>query len=151
MSKIVRIVVHCTGEPDNVRRCKEDYRHWFFDVKKWRHYGYHAVVYQNGTWEKLQPLPDPVRDGGIITDATKACGQPGTNENSIHVAYVGGVDHVTKREIDTRTDAQKRTLWSLVAMWKREYGVNEVIGHRDWPGVRKSCPCFDAKKTYKNA
>lgn len=151
MSKIIRIVVHCTGEPDNVLRCKEDYRHWFFDVKHWRHYGYHAVVYQDGTWERLQPLPDPVKDGGIITDATLACGQPGTNNDSIHVAYVGGVDHVTRRVIDTRTPAQNQTLWALIAMWKKEYNITEVIGHRDWPGVKKSCPCFDAKTCYKNA
>ena len=151
MSKIVRIVVHCTGEPDNVRRNREYYRHWFFDVKKWKHFCYHAVVYQNGTWELLQPLPDPIKDKGIITNATMACGQPGTNNDSIHVAYVGGIDHATGIEVDTRTQAQKQTLWALIAMWKQEYWITEVIGHRDWPGVKKSCPCFDAKKTYANA
>lgn len=151
MSKIVRIVVHCTGEPDNARRNKEYYQHWFFNCLHWRHYGYHAVVYQDGTWERLQPLPEAVNGHGVITDATKACGQPGTNENSIHVAYVGGIDHATNRAVDTRTEAQKKTLWSLVAMWKKEYNVTEVIGHRDWPGVNKACPCFDAKTTYRNA
>lgn len=151
MSKAIRIVVHCTGEPANANRNKAYYRHYFFDVKQWKHFGYHAVVYQDGTWERLQPLPDPVKDGGIITDATLACGQPGTNNDSIHVAYVGGVDHVTRREIDTRTPAQKQTLWALIAMWKKEYNITEVIGHRDWPGVKKSCPCFDAKTCYKNA
>ena len=151
MSKIVRIVVHCTGEPDNAKRNKEYYRHWFFDVKRWRHFGYHAVVYQNGTWQQLQPLPDPVKDQGVITDATLACGQPGTNNDSIHVAYVGGVDHVTKTNADTRTAEQKKTLWALIAMWKKDYNVTEVIGHRDWPGVKKSCPCFDAKTCYANA
>lgn len=151
MAKIKRIVVHCTGEPDNVKRNKESYRHWFFDVKGWRHFGYHAVVYQNGTWESLQPLPDPIKEGGNITDATLACGQPGTNNDSIHVAYVGGIDHASGKYKDTRTDAQKQTLWALIAMWKEQYKISEVIGHRDWPGVNKACPCFDAKKTYANA
>ena len=151
MSRIIRIVVHCTGEPSTARRNKEYYRRWFFDVLNWKHYGYHAVVYQDGTWERLQPLPEPVNGVGVITDATKANGQPGTNENSIHVAYVGGLEPVSKLPKDTRTEAQKKTLWSLVAMWKKEYNITEVIGHRDWPGVHKACPCFDAKTTYRNA
>lgn len=151
MGKIQRIIVHCTGEPDNAKRDKAYYRHWFFDCKKWKHFGYHAVVYQDGTWETLQPRPDPLKDGNKITDATKAVGCTGANETSLHIAYVGGIDHVTKKEVDTRTQAQKQTLWSLIALWKREYHITEVIGHHDWPGVKKSCPCFDAKKTYRNA
>lgn len=151
MSKVVRIVVHCTGEPDNARRNKEYYRHWFFDTLKWRHFGYHIIVYQDGTWEELQPLPEVQADGGYIDDAHMACGQPGTNHDSIHIAYVGGIDHATRREVDTRTEQQKQTLWSLIVLLKKQYKVNEVIGHRDWPGVRKSCPCFDAKKCYQNA
>ena len=151
MAKIQRIIVHCTGEPDNAKRNKEYYRRWFFEVKGWKHFGYHAVVYQDGTWERLQPLPDPVRDGAVITDATTANGCKGANATSIHVAYVGGINHTSGRECDTRTQAQKQTLWSLIALWKKAYGIAEVIGHRDWPGVKKSCPCFDAKKTYLNA
>lgn len=150
MSKIVRIVVHCTGEPDNARRNKEYYRHWFFDVQGWRHYGYHAVIYQDGSWDTLQPLPDPTLAGGMIDDHTMACGQPGTNHDSIHIAYVGGIDHVTRREVDTRTAAQKETMRQLIGTLRAKYGVQEVIGHRDWPGVRKSCPCFDARKEYGN-
>lgn len=144
-------MVHCTGEPDNAKRNKEYYRHWFFDVKHWKHYGYHAIVYQDGTWERLQPLPDPVKDGGNITDATTANGCKGANDSSIHVAYVGGLDHVTLKPRDTRTAAQKQTLWALIAMWKEQYHITEVIGHRDWKWVTKECPCFDAKKTYANA
>jgi len=31
----------------------------------------------------------------------------------------------------------------------RDYPEAEVIGHRDLPWVRKSCPCFDVKKWLK--
>lgn len=151
MGKIQRIMIHCTGEHDNAKRNREYYRHFFFDVKKWKHYGYHIVVYQDGRWEELQPMPDVSKEGCVITDRTRANGCKGANDFTLHVAYVGGIDHASGRECDTRSQAQKQTLWSLVALMKRTYKVTEVIGHRDWPGVRKSCPCFDAKTTYRNA
>lgn len=151
MGKIKRIVVHCTAEYPNSRRNYEYYRHWFFDVKKWKHFGYHAVVYQDGTWERLQLWPETTADGGMITDATMACGAAGYNADSLHIAYVGGITRPAGKPADTRTDAQKQTLWSLIAIWKREYKVTEVVGHRDLPGVKKACPCFDAKTTYRNA
>ena len=151
MGKIQRIIVHCTAEPDNAKRNREYYRHWFFDVRRWRHFGYHIIVYQDGRWEELQAMPVAGRDGGVITDTTTANGCAGANDTSLHIAYVGGIDHVTGRECDTRTQAQKQTLWSLLALMKKTYHVTDVIGHRDWPGVKKSCPCFDAKSTYRNA
>ena len=150
MSKIIRIMIHCTGEPADVKRTKESYRHWFFDVQHWRHYGYHAVVYQDGRWEILQPLPTPTNFIGAITDATLACGQPGTNNDSIHIAYVGGIDAVSGKATDTRTTEQRKTLEALVRVYKMQYNVKTVIGHHDWPGVAKACPCFDAIKEYKN-
>lgn len=151
MGKIKRIVVHCTEEPSNAKRDKEYYRHWFFDVKGWKHYGYHAVVYQNGTWEKLQPWPEVTEDGGRITNATTANGATGYNSDSLHIAYVGGRDQKTGNHIDTRTPEQKKTLWALIACWKKDYKITEVVGHSQLPGVKKDCPCFDAKTVYRNA
>lgn len=151
MSKAIRIVVHCTGEPANARRNKEYYRHYFFDVKKWKHFGYHAVVYQDGTWEVLQQLPDASPTGGIIEDRTMACGATGNNNDSLHIAYVGGLDCFTNKPADTRTEEQKKTLWALIACWKKAYKITEVVGHNQLKGVTKACPCFDAKQTYRNA
>ena len=151
MAKVKRIVVHCTGEPSNAKRNREYYRHFFFEVRRWRHFGYHAVVYQNGTWEKLQPLPEVTADGGRITDATTANGAQGYNSDSLHIAYVGGLTPGSLKAADTRTEAQKQTLWAVIAMWKKDYHVSEVVGHSQLPGVRKACPCFDAKTVYRNA
>lgn len=151
MAKIIRIVVHCTGEPANAKRCREYYKHFFFEVKKWKHYGYHAVVFQDGTWCVLQQWPEVKKDGGYITNATTANGAAGYNNNSLHIAYVGGIDAVTKRTRDTRTQEQKKTLWSVITCWKRDYQVTEVVGHNQLPGVKKACPCFDAKTVYRNA
>lgn len=151
MSKAIRIVVHCTGEPSNARRNKEYYRHYFFEVKKWKHYGYHAVVYQDGTWEQLQPLPKATPNGAIIDNSTLACGAAGYNEDSLHIAYVGGLDRFTNKPADTRTEAQRQTLWALIACWKKDYKITEVVGHNQLKWVAKACPCFDAKQTYRNA
>lgn len=151
MAKAVRIIVHCTDEYVNSKRNKQYYRHFFFDVKGWKHYGYHAIVYPDGTWEVLQPLPKVTANGGFITDATRAVGAVGYHWDSLHIAYVGGRVRGTDRREDTRTPEQKKTLWAVIAMWKADYHISEVVGHRDLPGVNKACPCFDAKTTYANA
>lgn len=150
MAKAKRIMIHCTSEPANVPRSKEYYRHLFFDIYKWSHWGYHAIVYQDGTWQRLQPLPTPVDGHVYLSNATIANGCLGANGDTIHIAYVGGIPNDGRRFADTRTPAQKKTLHDLVKIWKSIYGVTEVIGHRDWPGVKKACPCFDAKKEYSN-
>ena len=151
MSKAIRIVVHCTGEPANANRNKAYYRHYFFDVKRWKHYGYHAVVYQNGTWQQLQQMPKPTPNGGTIDNSTMACCAKGYNHNSLHIAYVGGLDRFTNKPADTRSQAQRQTLWAVIAAWKKAYKISEVVGHNQLPGVTKECPCFDAKKCYLNA
>ena len=150
MAKVVRIVVHCTGEPSNAYRSLEYYRKLFFVNYNWKHWGYHVVVYQNGTYDILQPLPSVTAAGGFITDATLANGAKGYNSSSLHIAYVGGSDPVSRLAHDTRTPEQKETLRVLITKWKHQYGVTEVVGHFQLPGVKKACPCFDARKEYEN-
>lgn len=151
MAKIKRIVVHCTDEYVDSKRNKEYYHHFFFEVKKWKHYGYHAIVFQDGTWCVLQKWPEVKKDGGFIDNDTMAVGAKNYNSDSMQIAYVGGRDRKTGNRIDTRTEEQKKTLWAVIACWKRDYQVTEVVGHYQLPGVKKACPCFDARKTYANA
>ena len=47
---------------------------------------------------------------------------------------------------DTRTEAQKRSMIELLKSLCLDYPEAEVIGHRDLPWVRKSCPGFDVKQ-----
>ena len=150
MGKIKRIVVHCTGESADAQRNREYYSRWFFDFLGWKHYGYHVVVYQDGEYSVLQPLPRAVVDGGYIDNNTMANGAKGYNTDSLHVAYVGGLSLYGSRPDDTRTLAQRETLRNLIAKWKKEYKITEVIGHNQLPGVAKACPCFDARKEYEN-
>lgn len=46
---------------------------------------------------------------------------------------------------DTRTDAQKRSMAALLRSLRLDYPDACIIGHRDLPGVKKACPCFDVK------
>lgn len=151
MAKVKRIVVHCTGTRVGDRVTRQSLAYIFFAVNGWQHWGYHAVVYHDGSWEILQQLPNATTTGGIITDATRANGAKGYNNDSLHVAYVGGLDRATRKPADTRTDEQKNTLRMLISYWKTVYKITEVVGHRDLPGVNKACPCFDAKTEYQNA
>lgn len=150
MAKVQRIVVHCTGDPSNASRCLEYYRKLFFITYNQKHWGYHAVVYQNGTYDILQPLPSVTADGGFITDATMANGAKGYNSSSLHIAYVGGLDPVSRLAHDTRTPEQRETLRVLIAKWKHQYQISEVVGHSQLPNVKKACPGFDARKEYEN-
>lgn len=151
MAKVIRIVVHCTGEPAEGLRSREYYRHLFFDVYGWKHFGYHVVVHRNGTWEILQPLPVPLASGAVINNNTMANGAFGYNHDSLHIAYEGGLQPITCKPMDTRTPAQRETLRVLISTWKIKYNISEVVGHRDLPNVKKDCPCFDAKKEYADA
>lgn len=151
MAKVKRIVVHCTDEPSNAVRDKEYYRHFFFNIKGWNHFGYHLIVYQDGTWGKLQPMPKSDPGDRFITNETMAYGASGFNIDSLHVAYVGGINPVTGHHEDTRTAEQVSTMRVLISRLKIEFDITEVVGHRDLPGVKKACPCFDAKTEYQNA
>ena len=68
--------------------------------------------------------------------------------HSIGICYEGGLDE-NGRPADTRTEAQKRSMLELLKSLATDYPEAEIIGHRDLPWVRKSCPCFDVKKWLK--
>lgn len=69
------------------------------------------------------------------------------NQHSIGICYEGGLD-TQGRPTDTRTPEQKQALVALLRSLKEDYPDATILGHRDLPGVRKDCPCFDAKAEY---
>jgi N-acetylmuramoyl-L-alanine amidase len=79
----------------------------------------------------------------------------GYNANSIGVVYVGGLEnrpntpYALLKPKDTRTQAQKAELLSLLMDLRRLYPNAKIQGHRDFPNVKKACPSFDAKREYK--
>jgi N-acetylmuramoyl-L-alanine amidase len=131
MRKINYIVLHCTAtQPDATISSIQNY---WRSVMLWRNPGYHLIIKADGDYDRLAEDKD-------VTN-----GVAGHNANSIHISYVGGVDTKNKPK-DTRTDKQKTTLLTLVRTMRSRYPGAKIVGHRDFPGVKKACPSFDVAK-----
>ena len=132
---IKEIIVHCSATPEG-----KDFT--VLDIKKWHlergfsDIGYHYVIYRDGSINKGR---DESKIGAHCT---------GHNSYSIGVCYVGGVAKDGKTAKDTRTDAQKKSLLSLLRNLKMKYPQASIHSHRDY--ANKACPSFDATKEYKN-
>lgn len=133
MRQINHIVVHCADTPQNAYFDIEDIRHWHIDERGWSDVGYHYIILLDGTIQLGRDLK------------TVGAHVKGYNQNSIGVCYIGG-----KGGIDTRTTDQKVSLVYLIGMLKRMFKNSEVLGHRDFTGVQKYCPSFNAENEYKN-
>ena len=134
MRNIKYIVIHCTAGSQT--QTTESIKNYWKNVLKWKSVGYHFLVNADGSYERL------------ASDETVTNGVAGYNSNSIHISYKGGVDSKGKG-LDTRTEAQKKTLLTLIRTMKSKYPNAIVQGHRDFPKVAKECPSFDAKNEYK--
>lgn len=153
MNKIDSIVIHCSATKEGV-----DYR--VKDIDKWHRergfqmIGYHYVIDLDGTVE----LGRPLSMNGAHCNTAGLSGES-YNKHSIGICYVGGLDRNGKAK-DTRTDAQKAALRTLVARLREKYPIKEVIGHRDASPDKngdgkvtpdeyiKLCPCFDVKSEF---
>lgn len=128
MRLINNIVIHCTATPTNAT-VKAIQNYWRKELK-WKSPGYHYLIEFDGTIHNLQP------------EDTPSNGVAGHNHDSIHISYIGGVDSKGKA-VDTRSDAQKASQIKLLIMLKAKYPKAKILGHRDFPGVKKACPSFD--------
>lgn len=155
MRKITRIFVHCTASwqlTTSEKSLRQEFKN-----KGWINPGYHWVIFPDG---KIIQMLD---------EAKVANGVKGYNQNSIHVAWVGGIDwernewgKPTKNivNVDNRTDKQKLALFDLLTKIKLRYKDAMILGHRDispdlnhngvidpWERI-KDCPCFDVMQEY---
>lgn len=133
MRKIDKIIVHCSATAEGKNFTVADITRWH-KAQGWKTIGYHYVVYRDGS----------VHAGRDESEVGAHCS--GQNANSIGVCYIGGVASDGKTPKDTRTDAQKAGLRSIVSKLKAKYPNATVYGHRDF--AAKACPSFDAKKEY---
>jgi N-acetylmuramoyl-L-alanine amidase len=74
----------------------------------------------------------------------------GHNATSIGICYVGGLDRTTWQPKDTRTEEQKRSMRTLIVALKGVFPDAEVLGHRDFPNVKKACPSFDVRQWWES-
>ena len=110
-------------------------RQWHL-ARGWSDVGYHYIIRRDGTVEEGRSM---ARNGAH----TK-----GFNKNTVGISYAGGLSEDNKPE-DNRTLEQKESLIHLIATLCAEHKtITWIKGHRDFKGVKKSCPCFDAVEEY---
>jgi N-acetylmuramoyl-L-alanine amidase len=131
MRKIKYIVLHCTATPQNTT--PDSIKNYWKNILGWKNPGYHFMILADGTVVELLPID-------LISN-----GVQGFNKESINISYVGGVD-AENNPIDNRTKAQKEAMYKLVSRLQIRFPKAIIQGHRDFPGVKKACPSFDAKK-----
>ncbi len=119
----------------------KEIRKWHTDPKPkgqgWADIGYHRVIRRDGKAEY----------GRTIT--TVGSHVRGHNVNTIGICLVGGVDSNGKPE-NNFTTQQKGILKNLLLAYSWTLpNLEEVLGHRDFPGVAKACPSFEVKDYLK--
>lgn len=135
MREIKYIVIHCTASQPTTT--KEAIINYWKNTLKWKTVGYHRLIDANGVIHELAKYEQ-------VTNGVK-----GYNSESIHFSYIGGIDE-SGRPKDTRTIKQKESLLYLVKQAKKQFPNAIVQGHKDFKGVAKACPSFDAKSEYKD-
>lgn len=129
------IVIHCSAT-----RCDQDYtvKQLLRDHKArgFRTIGYHFYIRRDGTLTQHRRLLE------VGAHAR------GFNRCSIGVCYEGGMNRLGY-PADTRTPEQKQRLKELIWKLRRLFPDALVAGHRDLPGVKKSCPCFEAAEEFE--
>lgn len=130
MRPIHYIVLHCTATSQ--KATVESIQRYWKENLGWESPGYHYLIKPDGTAVNLLSIEHPSN------------GVKGYNKYSIHISYIGGIDAKGKA-LDNRTPAQLATMEKLVRQFKAQFPGAKILGHRDFPGVAKSCPSFDVK------
>jgi len=128
------IVLHCTATPQNTS--VESIQNYWKNILHWKSPGYHYIIKPNGEIVNL------------LSIESISNGVAGYNTPSIHISYIGGVDAKNKA-IDNRTEAQKQSQIKLLKELKKQFPDADILGHRDFKGVKKDCPSFDVKQWLK--
>lgn len=125
------IVIHCSATPPSADIGAAEIRRWH-RAKGWLDIGYHAVIRRNGSLELGRSLN------------TIGAHVEGHNHESVGICMVGGTNAEGKAEDNFTTD-QWQALMAVVQTMLIKFPGAEVVGHRDFAGVKKDCPSFDVK------
>lgn len=128
------LTIHCAATPEGRHVSAAQICEW--DKAKFGQTSYHWVIELDGLMVRT------------LRDDQKGAHVGGANTGNIGICYVGGVDAKLNPK-DTRTDAQKKSLLTLIKTYKGRYPGIIIRGHRDWPDVNKACPSFDVASWLK--
>lgn len=127
MRDISGIVIHCSDTPACMDIGRDEIRDWHLN-NGWKDIGYHFVIRRNGVVEAGRPVEE---SGSHVK---------GSNKSTIGICLVGG----HKGQFNY-TRIQMSSLNDLVFNLKSTYPQANLMGHRDFQGVDKACPCFSVK------
>ena len=142
MRPIKHIVLHCTASQQS-QSLASIQAHW--NRLGWRRPGYHRLIAADGTVHHLA-------DYSQVTN-----GVAGHNSNSIHIAYIGGVD-ANGRPVDNRTQQQRAAMLQLIYECAALFPQAVICGHRDFSPDKnrngviephewvKACPSFSVRE-----
>lgn len=126
------IVVHCSATRAIQDVGVKEIRQWHL-AKGWADIGYHYVIRRSGKVET-----------GRAVNVVGAHVE-GHNADSIGICLVGGLNNDTWKPEANYTAQQWEALEKLIRTLIKTYPKAKVLGHRDFPGVQKACPCFNAR------
>lgn len=139
MRTIALLIIHCSATPEGKDYTVEDIDQWHkargFNCQG-IHIGYHYVIYRDGTIHQGRP------------ESMVGAHCQNHNAHSIGICYIGGMTSDNKKPKDTRTEAQKRSMRTLLKQLKAKYPKALIMGHNVF--ANKACPCFDAAKEYQD-
>ena len=125
------IVIHCSATRAIQDVGAADIRKWH-RAQGWSDIGYAFVIRRSGKIETGRPVD-------AIGSHVK-----GHNADSVGVCLVGGLNNDTYKPENNYTPQQWEGLIRLLKTLTAKYPKAKVRGHRDFPNVQKSCPCFSA-------
>lgn len=132
---IKEIIVHCSATPEGKNYTVDQIKQWHL-ARGFSDIGYHYIIYLDGSTHQGR------QEDAIGAHCTNH------NSNSIGVCYIGGVAKDGKTPKDTRTDAQKKSLLTLLKSLKQKYPKAVIYPHYKF--ANKACPSFNAEEEYKN-
>lgn len=139
MSKIKKIIIHCSATREGAYYNESHIRDWH-KKRGFRTTGYHFIILLDGTIQVGRGV-----DNDLYLDSEEQGAHAlGLNNESIGICYIGGLDKHGKSK-DTRTLAQEDSMRFLVNGLKSQFGAT-VHGHNEF--ANKACPCFDVQKEF---
>jgi N-acetylmuramoyl-L-alanine amidase len=131
MRTINEIIIHCTATPAGREVTVATIDKWHRE-RGFKSIGYHFVIHLDGKVEVGRPIEQA--GAHCLTH----------NEDSIGICYVGGTNAKGDPE-DTRTNAQKQAIETLVRNLMKKYKLTQqqVYGHNEF--AKKACPSFDVQ------
>lgn len=133
-TKTDTLVIHCAATKATMDIGVEEITKWHID-RGFDTIGYHYVIRRSGAVEK-----------GRAQEAEGAHAIA-VNGTSIGICLVGGVDNDLQWE-NNFSEAQFRSLKSLIILLKNKYPIEKIIGHYEVES-KKECPSFDVQEWLK--